>query len=221
MEEKIVQKLSSTDENSIVTKYNFYILIYNIQKYRNIGTMIRSASAFNIKSVFICGNKKILDKFYGNQHTTKRNEFIFFDNLETIKKYCKDNNISICGIEITDKSQPVHTKPFTGHTLFVFGNEGTGLSEKQKQLCDQFVYIEQYSYKTESLNVAVAASIVFHHFALFANYTPAVFSNEKFVIKDNYDFRVKKVIENNTIINDEIKDCNEEIIIESLDILEN
>jgi hypothetical protein len=48
--------------------------------------------------------------------------------------------------------------------------QGQGLNERQLALCDSFVYIPQYGPGTASLNVAVAASIVLHHFALFAGY---------------------------------------------------
>ena len=55
----------------------------------------------------------------------------------------------------------------------MLGNEGSGMSEKQISLCDDFVYIEQYGTGTASLNVTVAASIVMHHFAVWANYKEA------------------------------------------------
>ena len=48
--------------------------------------------------------------------------------------------------------------------------QGQGLNERQLALCDSFVYIQQYGAGTASLNVAVAASIVLHHFALWAGY---------------------------------------------------
>lgn len=50
----------------------------------------------------------------------------------------------------------------------MLGNEGQGLSPRQMALCDSFVYIPQYGAGTASLNVAVACSIVLHHFALWA-----------------------------------------------------
>jgi tRNA G18 (ribose-2'-O)-methylase SpoU len=46
-----------------------------------------------------------------------------------------------------------------GSTAFLVGNEGTGLSEAQKAVCDHFVYIPQYGNGTASLNVSVAAAI--------------------------------------------------------------
>lgn len=48
--------------------------------------------------------------------------------------------------------------------------QGTGLSEHQLKLCDSFVYIPQHGHGTASLNVTVAASIVLHHFAIWAGY---------------------------------------------------
>ena len=39
------------------------------------------------------------------------------------------------------------------------------MHEKHKEICDHFVYIPQYTEKTASLNVSVAGSIIFHHFA--------------------------------------------------------
>lgn len=48
--------------------------------------------------------------------------------------------------------------------------QGSGLSEAQIKLCDKFVYIPQHGEGTASLNVTVAASIVLHHFAIWAGY---------------------------------------------------
>ena len=53
----------------------------------------------------------------------------------------------------------------------MLGNEGSGLNQNQIDICDHFVYIPQYTDKTASLNVAIAGSIIFHHFALWAGYT--------------------------------------------------
>lgn len=48
--------------------------------------------------------------------------------------------------------------------------QGDGMTANQKAICDGFVYIRQYGPGTASLNVAVAASIVMHHFGLWARY---------------------------------------------------
>ena len=51
---------------------------------------------------------------------------------------------------------------------------------KLKAICDSFVYIPHFTDKTASLNVAVAGSIVFHHFATWANYEQVGIFGEKF-----------------------------------------
>jgi len=43
--------------------------------------------------------------------------------------------------------------------------QGSGLSDKEMEICDSFVYIPQTGPGTASLNVTVAASIVLHQFA--------------------------------------------------------
>lgn len=52
----------------------------------------------------------------------------------------------------------------------MLGNEGQGFNDRQMRVCDSFVYISQYGVGTASLNVAVAASIVLHHYAVWAGY---------------------------------------------------
>ncbi len=191
--------------------YDFYLLIYNIAKKHNIGTLIRSASAFKIKKVLVLGeNKKILKKFFGSQGTVKKTEFLFFNDIKGIKEFCKENEIYICGIEIGGDSKPVQTQPFKGNTLFVLGNEGSGMNHKQKEMCDHLVYIPQYSSKTGSLNVGIAASIIFHHFAVWANYPEASYTEEKYDVeyqKGNMEF--KQIKHNNNDNNDINNDNND------------
>jgi len=72
-------------------------------------------------------------------------------------------------VEIHAASQPVQSQPFRRSTAFMVGNEGIGLSPQQLQACDYFVQIPQYG-RGASLNVNVAAGIVLHHFAVWAQF---------------------------------------------------
>ena len=58
------------------------------------------------------------------------------------------------------------------------------MTEQQKAICDGFVYIRQYGPGTASLNVSVAASIVMHHFALWAGYDERSRLGEKYVVAE-------------------------------------
>ena len=88
----------------------------------------------------------------------------------------------LVGVEITDDANPVSSFPFSGPTAFMMGNEGTGLNERQMRQCDSFVYIPQYGPGTASLNVAAAAAIVLHHYALRAGYKERERQGNKFVV---------------------------------------
>ena len=58
------------------------------------------------------------------------------------------------------------------------------MSAKQLSLCDGFVYIPQHGPGTASLNVTVAASIVLHHFAVWAAFPERERQQHKFVVAD-------------------------------------
>ena len=144
--------------------FNFYLLIYNIQSKHNIKTLIQTALNFNCHKFLILGNiKKTLLKIFQNNKEIQ-NKFEFFDEIEQLKIYLSENKIKTIGIEIGKNSIPIQNFIFEGNSLFILGNEANGMNQKQKNLCENFVYIQQYSNKTGSLNVAIAASIIFHHF---------------------------------------------------------
>lgn len=92
-------------------------------------------------------------------------------------------------MEIMEGAAAIEDHPFEGNTAFIMGNEGDGLSEQQKGICDSFVYIRQYGAGTASLNVTVAASIVMHHFGLWAGYEERGREGEKYVLAER---RVKE-----------------------------
>ncbi|CAI2379014.1 unnamed protein product [Moneuplotes crassus] len=147
-----------------------YLLHFNISKQKNFGRLVRSAAAFGVSEIFVVNSGKGKLDLFGHQGTAKHMDFRFFKKLKEVKEYCNENKISICGIEIIEGAEPVHKMPFRGDTLFMLGNEGTGLNQNQIDVCDQFVYIGQYTGKTASLNVACAGSIILHSFAVWANF---------------------------------------------------
>lgn len=87
-------------------------------------------------------------------------------------------------MEIRDDAKPVNQHHFRKSTAFLLGNEGTGLSAKEYEICDFFVYIPQYGCGTASLNVTVAASIVLHHFGLWAGFSERTRDGNKFIVAE-------------------------------------
>jgi tRNA G18 (ribose-2'-O)-methylase SpoU len=193
-EQKAPLAQSSASQKAKKDSFQSFLLIHNVAKPKNVGTLVRSAAAFNVSMIYLVSkdaeNKKkskIMSRFqfFGNKGTVQRSDFEIFPSLKAIKEHFVAQKVLVCGVELTDNAEDVTKHPFKGDTCFLMGNEGTGLTPQQKEICDQFVYIPHYTDKTASLNVAVAGSIVFHHFALWANFKEAKFIGEKYTNFEN------------------------------------
>ena len=162
---------------------DWYVIVSNVSKKANIGNMIRSACAFGVTEVLIVGNKKNV-QYFGAQGTHKHVKMVCFDKLGQAVAYVKERGCHIVGIEIIDGAASVASHPFRGPTAFILGNEGHGLRQVEIDVCDHFVYIPQFGDGTASLNVTVAASIVFHHFAEWAGYAERARQGYKYVVAE-------------------------------------
>lgn len=159
-----------------------YFIVHNIAKKHNVGTIARCATAFGAREVVLIGSKQY--NAFGSQGADAHVTFSHYDSLnEASEKLRRDKGVTkIIGVEITDSSVPIETHPFDGPTAFICGNEGDGMSDAQKAICDGFVYIKQHGPGTASLNVAVSASLVMHHFSLWASYPERERRGEKYVV---------------------------------------
>mmetsp|Transcript_1088 Transcript_1088/g.2269 ORF Transcript_1088/g.2269 Transcript_1088/m.2269 type:complete len:334 (+) Transcript_1088:97-1098(+) len=164
-----------------------YLVICNISKRQNMGTLLRCATAFGVRKVLVAGSKKLAT--FGHQGTSRHVTFLFFESLEEVKAYLHERNVRLCAIEIDKKAVSLRGaeegKVFKGSTAFVLGHEGDGLSAQQIELCDDVVFIPQFGDATASLNVAVAGSIVLWEFAKWARLPEAP------VDPCGYKFKVK------------------------------
>ncbi|KAG2488382.1 hypothetical protein HYH03_013069 [Edaphochlamys debaryana] len=160
-----------------------YIITHSVAKKHNIGTIVRSATAFGVKEVCLVGSRAF--NTFGSHGSDAHVAFRHFDKLTECVQHLKQvEGCRVMGVEICEGALPVQEHPFTGPTAFLLGNEGQGLSDKQMALCDGFVYIPQIGPGTASLNVAVAASIVLHHFACWAGYQERQREGYKFKVAE-------------------------------------
>ncbi|KAL3133159.1 hypothetical protein ABBQ38_007053 [Trebouxia sp. C0009 RCD-2024] len=146
-----------------------FVIVHNVAKKHNIGTLARSCTAFNVAQMCLVGSRHY--NTFGSHGSAAHVPLAYFVTLDECCAWLHTHKgCEIIGVEITDAAHAVNTHPFRGNTAFMLGNEGTGLSEHQLKLCDSFVYIPQHGQGTASLNVTVAASIILHHFAVWAGY---------------------------------------------------
>nr|XP_009414391.1 PREDICTED: uncharacterized protein LOC103995519 [Musa acuminata subsp. malaccensis] len=159
------------------------VVVHNVAKRHNVGTMARSATAFGVSEIVLVGRRDF--NAFGSHGSTSHLRFRHFHSLSQARHYLKEErNCDICGVEITDGALSIADHPFRKSTAFLLGNEGTGLSAKECEICDFFVYIPQYGCGTASLNVTVAASIVLHHFGVWAGFPERSREGNKFTVAE-------------------------------------
>lgn len=141
---------------------NRILMLDGIQDPGNLGTIIRSAVAFNIDTIVLSKdtvdlyNPKVIRACQGmNFHIN----IIKRDLLEIIPKFI-ENNYRIIGTKVTHGKNIKNIEKLEKFVI-IMGNEGNGISEPIIELCDDFIYIDMNE-ACESLNVGVAASIILY-----------------------------------------------------------
>lgn len=139
------------------------IILENLQDPGNLGTIIRSAKAFNFETIIInkgsvdIYNEKVLRATQGMIFHTN---IIITNNLQEIISTLKTNNYQILGTNVKNGENIKNLPPQKKYAIII-GNEGQGMSEKLQKLCDKNIYIKMNN-TCESLNAAVAASIIMY-----------------------------------------------------------
>ena len=158
-----------------------YLIVHNVAKKHNVGTLARCATALGVREVCLVGNRHF--NTFGSQGADAHVDFRYFSTLTEARDYLAvERGCTIFGVEIVDGAASVADDPWEGNAAFFPGNEGDGLSDQQMAICDRFVYIPQYGPGTASLNVAVATSIVLHRFAAWAGLPERERRGHKFVV---------------------------------------
>ena len=159
-----------------------YLILFNISKPINFGNLIRTANAFGASPIAV--GKKDFSRC-GATAGTRKTKVHHFYTLEEAIRFVRSEGCRVYGVEISPESKSIDQQPFQGSTAFMMGNEGQGLSRKQVDICDELVYIPQFG-NAVSLNVNVAAGIILHQFATWAQFPQSKLIDNKFARDDIY-----------------------------------
>lgn len=173
--QEIINKISSLETPSNIMALckmkeekqdlgNKILLLDNVQDPGNLGTIIRSAAAFDVDTVVLsCDtvdvyNPKVVRSTQGMLFHVN---FVVRDLLEVLEDLHKEE-IPIYGtnVEYGEDVRNLKDKDKKKYALVV-GNEGNGVSRKISEACDKNLYINMND-NVESLNVAVATSIILY-----------------------------------------------------------
>lgn len=154
----------SVDEFKESVKMPIIMLLDNIRSMHNVGSAFRTADAFLIEGIYLCGftaqppHREIHKTALGATETV---EWKYFAETTEAIHYLKNDGYEVWAIEQTEGSLMLNDLLIGEQEKIavVFGNEMDGVSDEVIKLCNGCIEIPQYGMK-HSLNVSVAAGIV-------------------------------------------------------------
>ena len=141
---------------------NKILLLDRLQDPGNLGTIIRSAVAFNFDTIILSNdtvdlyNSKVLRSTQGMLFNIN----ILRQDLTNVINELKNNNYTIYGTKV-DNGNDVKEINNTNKFALIIGNEGTGISDNISKRCDKYLYIKMNK-NCESLNLGVATGILLY-----------------------------------------------------------
>ena len=141
-----------------------FVCLDEVTDPRNIGSIIRSASSFNIDGLIVKerhfpNESKLM---YKSASGCLEHLNIFeVSNINTTLKYLRDKNFWVYGFDASSEKDFIDIK-WDGNNVLLFGSEGFGIKKHTSKYVDFNVKIS-ISKNIESLNISNSAAIVFHH----------------------------------------------------------
>ena len=146
------------------------IVLDNVRSMYNVGSVFRTADAFRLKQICLCGitstppHPEIHKTALGAEDTV---EWTYYQ--DTVDAVIELRNQGYLIIAIEQVKNSITLEDFyidmNNKYALVLGNEVKGVQQQVVDLCDDCIEIPQYGTK-HSLNVSVTAGIVMHHFSL-------------------------------------------------------
>lgn len=157
-----LQRLTPQDFKT-ATKTPVVVVLNNVRSLLNVGSIFRTADAFRLEALFLCGVTPIPNKEMNKTALGATDAVTWHYNESSIAtvKSLQSAGYRILAIEQTSTAIPLQklTKAITGpKTAIIFGNEITGVDEELFPFVDDAIEIPQWGTK-HSFNVAVSAGI--------------------------------------------------------------
>ena len=161
----ITAKIKRNTLNYINNKNPFIIVFDRPADYGNLGSLIRSANAFNADGLFVIGHgvdiyePKVIRASMGSIFFTK---IITIGSMELLSEFIKSqkakNNMEIIGTDSTG-TVLLNDYKIKRPVMVIIGNEAKGMSVKLKEICDKIIRIPMEG-NVNSLNLSCAASVI-------------------------------------------------------------
>ena len=154
----------SLDSFKAAEKSPLIIILDNIRSLNNVGSVFRTADAFRVKHIYLCGitatppHKDIQKTALGSTDSV---DWSYAENTQSIVKKLQSEKVKVIAIEQAENSTELQSFVPQKKTTYalVFGHEVKGVSQDVVNGCNGIIEIPQYGTK-HSLNVAVSSGVV-------------------------------------------------------------
>ena len=154
----------SVEEFKRSPKIPVIVVLENIRSAYNVGSVFRTADAFLLEAIYICGytcrppHKEIRKTALGAEETV---DWLHFETAKAAIQHLHSLGYSVFAVEQVNGSEMLQDLQFglNEKIAVVFGNEVTGVEQDTIQLCKGCIEIPQAGMK-HSLNIATAAGVV-------------------------------------------------------------
>jgi tRNA G18 (ribose-2'-O)-methylase SpoU len=171
--------LAQGDRRNVIDRYRYWtveaivadletrrhplqIAIQNWEHDFNIGSIVRTANAFNVSGVHIIGRRR-----WNRRGAMVTDRYLDVSHHPTVSDFAAEltaDSYVIIGVDNLAGAVPLERSELPQRTCLVFGSEGPGLTDELLARCEQLVSITQYG-STRSLNAGAAAAIAMYHWA--------------------------------------------------------
>ncbi|MDG1778267.1 MAG: RNA methyltransferase [Flavobacteriaceae bacterium] len=166
-----MRKLKNSELNRLsveafksIEKTPLIVVLDNVRSLNNIGSVFRSADAFRIAHIYLCGitatppHKDIQKTALGS---TDAVDWSYAEHTLDVVKNLQEQNIKVMAIEQAENAimlQDFTPQNKTIHAV-VFGHEVKGVAQEVINRCDGVIEIPQFGTK-HSLNISVSCGVV-------------------------------------------------------------
>lgn len=145
-------------------KLPLIVILDNVRSLNNIGSVFRTADAFLIQKIYLCGitakppHKDIQKTALG---ATESVDWEYAEDALDVVQKLKGQHFTIFAIEQTENSVQLNALEIdpTQRFAVIFGNEVKGVQQSLVSVCEKVVEIPQFGTK-HSLNISVSAGVV-------------------------------------------------------------
>lgn len=147
------------------TRAPLHVAIENFSHDLNIGSVVRTANAYNVAGVHIVGRRRwnrrgamVTDRYLHVHHHPQ---------VADLLTWARSADLPVLGIDNVPGSVPIEGYRFPRACVLLLGNESDGLSAPAREGVETILHITQHG-STRSLNAGAAAAIAMYAWATTA-----------------------------------------------------